>query len=147
MCSSVLFQGVDYEPFLVANAGRLPNNVATTVPEPRYQRRLGLLNRLEDDFAAKGGKTVVENHRRIYGKASKMVLSSSVKAFDISDEPAALKARYGENNFGRGCLLARRLVESGVTFVEISSNGWDTHNDNFNRINTPIGRASCRERA
>jgi hypothetical protein len=134
------FLGVDYEPFLVANAGRLPNNVATTVPEPRYQRRLGLLNRLENDFAASGGKTVVENHRRIYEKASKMVLSSSVKAFDISDESAALKAKYGDNNFGRGCLLARRLVESGVTFVEISSNGWDTHNDNFNRINTLAGQ-------
>ncbi|GAB4150054.1 MAG: DUF1501 domain-containing protein [Planctomycetaceae bacterium] len=134
------FLGVDYEPFMVSNPGQLPNNVATTVTEPRYHRRLGLLDQLEDDFAKRGGKTVVNNHRRIYGKASKMVLSKDVKAFDISSEPESIKAKYGNSNFGRACLLGRRLVETGVTFVEIASNGWDTHNDNFNRINTLAGQ-------
>lgn len=134
------FLGVDYEPFQVANAGRLPNNVATAVPTSRYNRRLGLLGRLEEDFAARGGKVVVGNHQRIYGKASKMVLSPTVKAFDISSESASLKAKYGNSNFGRGCLLARRLVEAGVTFVEVTSNGWDTHNDNFNRIKPLAGQ-------
>jgi uncharacterized protein (DUF1501 family) len=44
-----------------------------------------------------------------------------------------MRERYGKSAFGQGCLLARRLVEAGVTFVEVESDGWDTHQDNFNR--------------
>ena len=65
-----------------------------------------------------------------------MVLSKNVAAFDISEESDSLKQKYGETSFGRGCLLARRLVESGVTFVEVVSRGWDTHFDIFERITT-----------
>ena len=127
------FLGVDYDPFVVARPGELPNNVANFVSTPRYERRLGLLNQLEDEFADHGGRVVVDNHRRLYGKASKLVLSPSVKAFDASEESNSLKARYGDSNFGRGCLLARRLVEAGVTCVEVAMRGWDTHADNFER--------------
>jgi hypothetical protein len=127
------FLGVDYDPFVVARPGELPNNVANFVDTPRYERRLGLLNQLEDEFADHGGRVVVDNHRRLYGKASKLVLSPSVKAFDVSGESNSLKARYGDSNFGRGCLLARRLVEAGVTYVEVAMRGWDTHADNFER--------------
>src|SRR5690606_19865384 len=80
------------------------------------------------------GKTVVDNHRRLYQKASKMVRSPKVEAFDLSKEPESIRQRYGDSDFGRGCLLARRLVEAGVTFVEVQSRGWDTHDDNFNRV-------------
>jgi len=127
------FLGVDYEPFVVGNAGNLPQNVSETVADGRYVRRLGLLDRLEGEFAANGGQTVVESHRQLYGKASRMVRSPNVKAFDISDELDSLKQQYGDSDFGRGCLLARRLVETGVTFVEVVSNGWDTHDSNFER--------------
>lgn len=127
------FLGVDYEPFVVANPGQLPQNVASVVPERRYTRRLGLLDRLQDDFAARGGKEIVENHRRLYGKTSQLVLSPDVEAFNISSEARSLRARYGETNFGRGCLLARRLREAGVTFIEVVARGWDTHQDNFER--------------
>lgn len=128
------FLGVDYEPFVVDNPGQLPRNIQTPVATTRYSRRLGLLDKLEDDFAGRGGQTVVDNHRRLYQKASKMVLSSSVKAFDINEEPENVRAKYGDGDFGRGCLLARRLVEAGVTFVEVQSRGWDTHDDVFNRV-------------
>jgi hypothetical protein len=134
------FLGVDYEPFVVGNPGQLPANVANAVSEPRYHRRLGLLGRLEEDFAQRGGQVVSDNHRRLYGKASQMVLSPDVKAFDIADEPASLRRRYGNSTFGRGCLLARRLVETGVTFVEVRSNGWDTHDNNFERSSNLAGQ-------
>ena len=131
------FLGVNFEPFVVADPGSLPQNVATSVESTRYRRRLGLLDKLEGEFAERGGDVVVENHRQLYGKTSKMVLSSELKAFDISDEPQSLKDSYGDNTFGRGCLLARRLVEQGTTFVEISARSsqanWDTHQDNFER--------------
>jgi hypothetical protein len=134
------FLGVDYEPFVVGNPGQLPANVASPVAGNRYGRRLGLLGRLEDDFAARGGKVVVDNHRRLYGKAANMVRSPKVKAFDIGEESQELKDRYGDTNFGRGCLLARRLVEAGTTYVEVRMGNWDTHQDNFERVSTLAGQ-------
>ena len=134
------FLGVDYEPFVVNNPGQLPQNVGTTVPDQRYERRLGLLGRLEDEFAGRGAEAVVESHKQLYGKASQMVLSDQTKAFDFAEEPQSLRDRYGDSQFGRGCLLARRLVEAGVTFVEVRSNGWDTHQENFERTGQLAGQ-------
>jgi uncharacterized protein (DUF1501 family) len=59
--------------------------------------------------------------------------SPRLAAFDLSGEPDALRTAYGDTDFGRGCLTARRLVESGVKFVEVVLDGWDTHQNNFNR--------------
>jgi uncharacterized protein (DUF1501 family) len=134
------FLGVQYEPFVVSEPGELPANVAVPVATARYQRRLGLLDRLEGEFASRGAREVVADHRRLYEKTSKLVLSANVDAFDISSEPQALRDSYGDSDFGRGCLLARRLVETGVTFVEVRSNGWDTHQDNFTRSSELAGQ-------
>src|SRR5439155_22585577 len=59
---------------------------------------------------------------------------SGTNAFDISREPAASAAAYGATAFGRGCLMARRLIETGVKFVEVTLGGWDTHQNNFERV-------------
>jgi uncharacterized protein (DUF1501 family) len=59
-----------------------------------------------------------------------------MKAFDLDQEPASAKTAYGSSPFAQGCLLARRLVEAGVTFVEVTLGNWDTHQDNFNRSKT-----------
>lgn len=130
------YLGVDYEPFIVDNPGSLPSNVGTTVSPARLERRLEHLKRLEADFAARGGQVVVDNQQKIYDKASRLVLSPLTQAFDTSSEPEALRQKYGESAFGKGCLLARRLIEKGVTFVEVRSNGWDTHDDIHTRVNT-----------
>ena len=131
------FLGVNYEPFVVDQPGSLPQNTRVTTDTARYQRRLGVLDQLEGEFAGRGGQAVVENHRQLYAKTSKMVLSANLKAFQIDEEPQALKDRYGNSDFGRGCLLARRLVETGVTFVEVNSRArggnWDTHQDVFEK--------------
>ena len=60
--------------------------------------------------------------------------SREARAFDISNEPANVRSAYGTTAFGRGCLLARRLVEVGVSFVEVGLPGWDTHQNNFERV-------------
>jgi len=133
------FLGVDYEPFNVSNPGSIPNNVAATVPQKRYQKRLGLLGRLDSEFADRGGEVVVKNHSKIYNKASSMVLSPQTKVFDLSQESASLRQQYGDNNFGKGCLLARRLVEAGSSFIEVRSNGWDNH-QNISEVITPISQ-------
>ena len=71
-----------------------------------------------------------------YRDAMEMVANrKALHAFDIAREPAALRERYGRNDLGQCCLLARRLVEAGVTFVTIQAGGgWDTHGDNFKQL-------------
>jgi uncharacterized protein (DUF1501 family) len=60
--------------------------------------------------------------------------SKQGKAFDVADEPSSVRDAYGNTKFGTGCLLARRLVENGVPFVEVDMGGWDTHRDNTGRV-------------
>ncbi|MEK6233755.1 MAG: DUF1501 domain-containing protein, partial [Planctomycetales bacterium] len=128
------FLGVEHDPFALASADRPPNHTTVLTREDRFLRRLDLSSRLEEDFAESGGKSQVEDHRKLYKKAARMVLSSEMKAFDLSQESESTRNAYGKTPFGSGCLLARRLVETGVTFVEVTLGSWDTHQDNFDRV-------------
>jgi hypothetical protein len=95
------------------------------------------MKRLEEEYAQAGNKQTVEDHRAIYDAARKLALSPRLKAFDIGLEPQKTRDRYGDSPFGQACLLARRLVQEGIPFVEIASfhpkasAGWDTHLRNF----------------
>jgi hypothetical protein len=130
--------GAAFEPFLVQNPEKLPANVAPTVPTGRFARRLGLLQSLEaSGFAQTGGMDRVREHHSVYKQTAGMVLSPRMKAFDLEGEDPKLRAQYGENPFGNGCLLARRLVQAGVTFVEVRLGGWDMHqqiNDRMTKL-------------
>ena len=128
------FLGVDYEPFVVQQPGELPRNVVGRVQGPRFDRRFSLLGRLEDQFASKGAEAVVAEHKQLYEKTRRMVQSERVKAFEFADESNDTKTLYGDSPFGKGCLLARRLVEAGVSYIEVRANGWDTHKDNFDAV-------------
>jgi len=89
---------------------------------------------MEQEFLAQRSSVAAESHRTAYQRAITMMRSSAVKAFNLDEEPDKLRDAYGRNLFGQGCLLARRLVERGVPFVEVSLNGWDTHNQNFEQV-------------
>lgn len=136
------YLGMQYSAFVVNNPNQMPQNVELppNVSPDRLKRRLALMDRLQKDFAESGGKARVEEQKALHESAAKMILSPRLKAFDLSQEKEAAKSRYGSSQFGQGCLLARRLVEAGVTFVEVASNGWDTHEDNFNRVKTLAGQ-------
>jgi hypothetical protein len=134
------FLGARYAPFVVGSPNSMPNNVALPVEADRYNRRLELLKDLEADFAAAGARARVEQHQALTQSAAQLVLSPELKAFDLNQEKSETRDRYGRTVFGQGCLLARRLVEAGVTFVEVDSNGWDTHQDNFNRSKQLAGQ-------
>jgi hypothetical protein len=121
------FLGVQYAPFIVNDPNRPPDNLATPVSGSRLQRRLGLLKELEGPFARSGAADQVRDHQTLYEETSHLVLSPRVKGFDLSAEPDKVREAYGRTPFGQGCLLARRLIETGVTFVEVQSTGWDTH--------------------
>ena len=73
-----------------------------------------------------------------------MILSPRMEAFDLSEESDKMRDAYGRTRFGAGCLLARRLVESGVTFVEVNQEGWDTHDDNFTKVAATMRRSTSR---
>ncbi len=128
-CGSGGFLGVEFDPFLIERAGALPKNAKPTTSVQRYRRRLGLLSRLE----AHHGTPESAEHQKLYKNASRMILSPQMKVFDLEQEPASVREAYGEGDFAAGCLLARRLVETGVTFVEVAAGNWDTHADNFSR--------------
>jgi hypothetical protein len=117
------------------------------VNRTRADGRLRLLGELEDDFLAGRPGPATLGHRTAYQRAVAMMRSPAVKAFDLSDEKKELRDRYGQNLFGQGCLLARRLIEKGVPFVEVTlSNapgaggiGWDTHQNNFQAVKSLSG--------
>ena len=145
------FLGPAWSPLVVASETGAENDVSFRVrnlkPADRLSgqqvdERLRLLGVLEQSFLAERPDVPVRSHLQSYERAVRMMKSSSVEAFQLEQEDEALREAYGRNPFGQGCLLARRLVERGVPFVEVSLNsltddvgpGWDTHVDNFKAV-------------
>jgi hypothetical protein len=112
---------------------------ARGIDSQRFADRLALWRKLEDRFAATGGGPFARGRREVGEQAIALMGSGGVSAFQLEDEPAAVKQAYGPTEFGAGCLMARRLVEAGVPFAEVTLNGWDTHDDNFERVKTLSG--------
>lgn len=102
--------------------------------EDRMLDRLQAAKALDKPFAQTYNVKNVRAYSDMYDDAIKMMKSEELKAFDLDAEPAKLRDKYGRDRFGQGCLLARRLVEHGVRFVEVSFGSWDTHNANFTRV-------------
>ncbi|MHB1562176.1 MAG: DUF1501 domain-containing protein, partial [Isosphaeraceae bacterium] len=125
------FLGGEYNAFQVGDPkGRLPD-VTSPVPAVREAARVRDLEVAERAFArGRAGRVRTTRHREMLARAREMMTSEQLRAFDVSQEPAALRAEYGETPFGRGCLAARRLIEVGVRCVEVTLGGWDAHVNN-----------------
>lgn len=114
------------------------------VDAERATARMDLLTSLDQSFAQRRPGLPTESHGAAYQQAHRMISSTAMQAFNLDEEPAALREKYGKNRFGQGCLLARRLVEQGIPFVEVALNGpdgngaigWDTHQGNFATLRT-----------
>jgi len=144
------FLGPNYAALAVSGASDDPNTRANLaledlVPRGRdpksMQGQFNVLRFIEREFAKDLETDAVKAHRASYSKAMRMVETQAKQAFQLEDEKPELRDAYGRNRFGQGCLLARRLVERGVAFVEValsaipgSAAGWDTHADNFNQV-------------
>jgi hypothetical protein len=127
--------GVSLEPFVVQDPKKPPSNAVPLVSARRFSRRLNLLHALEHGaFERTGGADRVKDHTALYRQTAGMVLSPRMKAFDLEGEDPKVRAAYGQSPFGQGCLLARRLVQAGVTFVEVRSGGWDTHKESASAV-------------
>jgi len=119
----------------VAQALRVQDiDLPSDVNAKRSEARLQMLEEMEQEFLAQHSSIAAESHRTAYRRAVTMMRSSAVKAFNLDEEPPKLRDAYGRNLFGQGCLLARRLVERGVPFIEITLDGWDTHQQNFEQV-------------
>lgn len=129
------FLGAAHDPFVVNDPMRPVEDLSypAQMDTHRFRERLKMLRTIEEDFIAKRTGRSTEAHEAIYKKADQLINSPKIDAFQLNDEPLALREAYGMNKFGQGCLMARRLVEAGVKFVEVSLDGWDTHQNNFER--------------
>lgn len=125
-----------FSPLMISDpAGGISNvRMSPWFTEDRFNDRLDVARKLDRQFAETYDLKNVRAYNDMYTDAVKMMKSEELKAFDIDAEPAALREKYGTDRFGQGCLLARRLVEHGVRFVEVSFGSWDTHNANFTRV-------------
>lgn len=128
------FLGPRHQPLVVASAARGVDNLRPLVAEQQFSNRVGLLDELEQSFHRTHEAGTSLAHRTTYQRAVTLMRDRGARAFDISGETQATRTAYGSGAFGEGCLLARRLVEAGVTFVEVTLGGWDTHQNNFNRV-------------
>lgn len=145
------YLGTAYNPFIVeGNAGpgrggaatlrvrgiQLPNGFTLEELEDREK----LLQGFDRTFkAVDKAADIVDGYDTFHKQALEILRSDKTKkAFNLDEEKASLRARYGATPFGQGALAARRLVEAGVRFVTLTLGGWDTHNRNFDNLKTRL---------
>jgi uncharacterized protein (DUF1501 family) len=107
-----------------------PAEVSTAQMEARLEQ----LKQVQSDFLAMHPDLPALSHQNAYDRAVRLMRTTAAKAFDLDQEKPKVRDDYGRNLFGQGCLLARRLVERGVPFIEVTLNGWDTHAQNANTV-------------
>jgi hypothetical protein len=144
------FLGPNYAPLTVSGASDDPNaraNLSIEDLAPRgstpesLKKKVTIQSFMAKEFGASVGGEALAAHRSSYSRAVRMVETQAKHAFQLEEEKAELRDAYGRNRFGQGCLLARRLVERGVAFVEVALTGapgnlagWDTHTNNFEQV-------------
>ncbi len=130
------FLGIRYKPFATGGDPAqarfaVEGIVAQGISDQRQRDRRELLHNLNSLERATrdepAWKALDETERQAY----ELILGDGAKVFDLSQEKDEMRERYGRNTFGQSCLAARRLVELGVPYVTINSQGWDTHRQHF----------------
>lgn len=135
------FLGPQFAPFVVGGRSRRrgPDNadlkVADLAPVSPDQQaeRLQLQSEL-GSLSAMPTSVVTDALNSARDRALRLMNPQAASVFNLEEEQASVREAYGPGSFGQGCLMARRLVERGVSFVEVSLNGWDTHSNNFERV-------------
>jgi hypothetical protein len=142
------FLGPKHQPLLVQNPATGVEDLKAIVNDTQFEKRIALLEEMEKAFQGEYRTGTILDHKTTYERAVKLMHSKESKAFDLSQESPSTRERYeggagavqpkgqrgGGNRFGDGVLMARRLVEVGVPFVEVTLGGWDTHQENFERV-------------
>ncbi len=127
------FLGMTWAPFVVDSSGRV-RNLDMGIDQTRVQQRLEMLATIEKRFIGENRGGSSRDHAKVLDRTVKLMTSEQMKAFKVDEEPEAVRERYGTTGFGRGCLMARRLVEQGVPFIEVDLGGWDNHQGIFTTL-------------
>lgn len=135
------FLGMTYAPFTVQNAGQLPENIAAPqgIGDDRQLRRKRVFDGIEGGLKTNVKADATQAHSDIYAKAFSLSVSNRREVFRFDAKDNADVTRYGNNGFGRGCLLAKKLVEAGAVTVEVDLGGWDMHQNIFTALHTTTG--------
>ena len=122
----------EYEPLTINDPkSGLKNSKRRGVSEEMFNHRLDLAKKFDAEFHQTYNVKQVRAYSQMYDDAVRIMTSKDLEAFDLSKEDEATRERYGDDAFGQGCLLARRLIEHDVRAVEVSFGGWDMHNNVF----------------
>ena len=122
------FLGMAWAPFTVNSNGQV-RNLEMGLDDDRLYQRMAALDLIEKGFISQKRGLAAENHQKILKKTLNLMTSEQMEAFKVNKEPPEVLERYGNNGFGKGCLMARRLVEQGVPFIEVDNGGWDNHSN------------------
>ena len=125
------FLGMAWSPFVVNSNGQI-RNLDMGMDQSRLIQRMTALELIETSFISQNRGAAAEDHLKILNKTVNLMTSAQMDAFKVMKEPKEVQDRYGNDGFGRGCLMARRLIEAGVPFVEVDFGGWDNHRDIHN---------------
>ena len=130
------FFGSAFEPLVIGrpDAGLQNSGHFHGVDDATFVRRREAALELDREFHNKYNDPNVKAYKTMYEEAVTLMRSTDLDAFDLSKETQEMRERYGDHSFGQGCMLARRLSESGVRAVEVQLGGWDTHQENFERV-------------
>ncbi len=128
------FLGMSHAPFVVNRDGKIRNTDVDSSQTGRLQNRLAMLDVIETNLIRSRRGDAPQAHKDVYTKAVNLMTSAQRNAFKFDQEKPATLDGYGRNNFGRGLVMARRLVETGVPFVEVSFGGWDLHRNVFDSL-------------
>ena len=124
------FLGMTWAPFVVNTNGQV-RNLEMGIDDNRLMQRMAALDLIEKGFISQNRGSAADDHMKILKKTLNLMTSKQMEAFKVTKEPKEVHDRYGTDGFGRGCLMARRLVEAGVPFVEVDLGGWDNHANIF----------------
>jgi uncharacterized protein (DUF1501 family) len=127
-----------YAPFVVDYNGDV-RNAATALKQDRLEQRMYMLASIEKGFIAQNRGDAAVEHQKVLQKTVSLFTSKQMGAFKINSEPQKTREMYGRGGFANGCLMARRLVEEGVPFVEVDLGGWDMHNGIFPAMERKLG--------
>lgn len=127
------FLGMTYAPFVVNSNGNV-RDLSMGIDPTRVEQRLAMLQTIEDKFIGERRGGSASDHLKVLNKTVKLMTSEQMEALKVNKESAEMRERYGNSGFGRGCLMARRLVEIGVPFIEVDLGGWDNHTNIFQTL-------------
>lgn len=126
------FLGMAHAPFVVEANGRIRHAEPNGADAQRIRQRLEMLSVVEDSFIQSDRGELPAAHRDVYSRAVHLMTSSQMRAFRVNEEPETTRDLYGASEFGNSLMLARRLVSTGVPFVEVQfPMDWDLHQNVF----------------